>query len=281
MKKFAKMAVAAAIAGFGMAANAAAVVVVDTFQVDQTFLKVGDVGTFDTNSQDGLGILGGNRDLFLFKEGNPGSTTDSQFGVEGSLLSYSESSTGYGYGVARWDGSSSNIGFNATDANGIADGAFGLTEDWSSKTSIQISVDSSDGNFPFTVAIFTDANNWTALTIRATATNSPYTFPIELADFLGGSTPFLDANNPATLDLYSRTAVGTLNLGNVTQVMAFIGAGFIADNVGDPTSFGWNKVTKKDADLEEIRVVPEPESLALVGLGLLGLAASRRRKASK
>jgi hypothetical protein len=60
----------------------------------------------------------------------------------------------------------------------------------------------------------------------------------------------------------------------------FVFAGGGANNLGTNTNLTWG-VSGTDNLRQDVRLIPEPGTLALLGTGLLGLGALRRRKAKK
>lgn len=247
MKTFMKTALAAAMLSLGMAAQATAVI--DDFSVGQALMK-------DTSSDAagmsstvaGAGILGGHRDLFVSKVGEAG---DDAFGLGVEIgvvpsgvgrLAFNSDTGQNGYGIVRWDGAYFDPTFATIDATGLGGVNFS-----SSGNAFVLKVLSADAGFPFTINVYTDAANYTSLTLPAAGAGI-FVIPFGLILAFG-----------------TDTGAG-VNFSSIGALEAVINTGGLV----------------KDVDLSvDIVQIPEPGSLALGGLALLALGAARRRRQAK
>ena len=253
MKKFAKMAVAAAIAGMAVMTQAAPVLI-DDFSVAGIAnplqdLTSGNGGVWTNNAVSSNTILGGVqggfgfRDMFVDKAQSSGTdgVTGVRMAVAGGALSYNQDGGDGGTAKIRWDGVNSTA---ILDAIGLRNGgASGIDLVNGGNTQFNIQVLSADAGFPIELWAYTDGGN--ASIVAFTSLAGPNNYFINFTDFF----PIFGLGADFT------------NIGALEVIINNGGA-----------------ITDLDLRITLAQAVPEPGTMALAGLALLGLGAIRRRK---
>lgn len=207
----------------------------------------------------GLDILGTNRDIFVSLIGNGGvGTRAATMSVGGGVLDFSVDTLSQGRGQIQWDGATDQT--TAIDYTGL--GAVDLTAGGTLNT-FALDILFSDGGFNFEVTAYSSATSWTRISFLSTAHPVAATTAIPFAAFMN---PFLcGVPNPAPGVLLITCGATVANLSSLGALVVDL------DRFGGTTSI--------DLTLDNVRTVPEPGVLALMGMGLMAAGfAGRRRK---
>ncbi|MES2048959.1 MAG: PEP-CTERM sorting domain-containing protein [Pseudomonadota bacterium] len=260
--------------GFTASANAG---VIDLFSEPILQSVTDTTVTGAVVSQFGLGanILGGYRDLSIDMVAGAGGTHNANLEVAGGNLSWSNSTNVRSVAKVQWDGNDAATpgALNYTGLGGVnltAGCGVGPCKIFNAL------INSADLGFNYQIGIYTDASNYTLL---------------DSGTLFGIGDGLFDTPGPynANYDFdWFALSSGNYNLGGLPFTITKVGSGanltnvgaieFVMFNTGVCYQSGITCSASVDLEIDSLTTVPEPTSLLLFGLGLVGLASLRRRK---